>query len=373
MAYLLKVMSRGPQAYTFRRGIASAPLVYSEEVQMAKATGQPIVALESTIITHGMPYPSNLQTAIQVEDIIRRRGAIPATIAILKGQLTVGLTKEQLEYLAQIGGVHREGETTLDISADLNELGRNRTLVVCSGVKSILDIGRTLEYLETQGVCVCSFGDSDDFPAFYTRKSGYKAPHRVNDALHAARLLQASQELQLSSGIVIAVPLPEEHAMDENVIAGAIKIALEKGAERGIKGKEVTPFILAAVTKATDGASLKANIALIKSNAKVGADIAVELKKLRIARDSEKSFNIGVSKSGKLSPDSRKSFHTSCIARNKEEGKFNNDFPMFANKNLDGDVLVIGGANVDRTYRVMEPRVQMTVLADTAPLPSRHK
>ncbi|XP_039745454.1 pseudouridine-5'-phosphate glycosidase isoform X2 [Pararge aegeria] len=382
----------------YTRCHSSLPLMYSEEVRRAKVTGTPIVALESTIITHGMPYPKNLETAREVEDIIRKRGATPATVAILKGQLTVGLTNEQLEYLAHakgvvkasrrdlapviaakqdgattvagtiiaaeladipifvtggIGGVHREGEVTMDVSADLTELGRSKTLVVCSGVKSILDIGRTLEFLETQGVTVCSFGESNDFPAFYTTRSGYRAPNRASDALHAAQILYAAHNIHLSSGIVIAVPVPEEYAMNSGIIETAIKNALVDANKQDIRGKEVTPFLLAAVSAATGGASLDANIALIKNNAKVGADIAVQFQKLRNVDNLENAFNIGFSKSpGKCTTNSSRRFHTSCAMRIKgEENMINND--------SEGDVLVIGGANVDRTYRVTEESFQL--------------
>lgn len=401
MAYLAKYISRSSRlAKFYQRGYSTAsPFVFSEEVSCAKSEGKPIVALESTIITHGMPYPQNLETAKQVENIIRERGAIPATIAILKGQLTIGLSEDQLSYLAQakgvvkasrrdlapiaaakldgattvagtiiaaqladipvfvtggIGGVHRHGEDTLDVSADLNELGRSNTLVVCSGVKSILDIGRTLEYLETQGVCVCAFGDTSDFPAFYTARSGFTAPHRVADASGAARVLHAARELQLSSGTVVAVPIPQEYAMDEKIIEDAISGALKKAEKQGVSGKEVTPFILSAVVKATSGASLQANIALIKNNAKVGADIAVEFKKLKNVDNSRNAFNIGSSKGvGKCSSNSSRHFHTSCSRGTDDE-------PLFsADKNCDGDVLVIGGANVDRTYRLKEDGVQL--------------
>ncbi|XP_045760810.1 pseudouridine-metabolizing bifunctional protein C1861.05 [Maniola jurtina] len=401
MSRLLGIMSRlqltGFSRHT--RRYSALPLVYSEDVRRAKADGTPIVALESTIITHGMPYPKNLETAREVEDIIRNQGATPATIAILKGVLTVGLTKEQLEYLAKakgvikasrrdlapimagqqdgattvagtiiateladipvfvtggIGGVHREGEHTMDVSADLTELGRCKTLVVCSGVKSILDIGRTLEFLETQGVTVCSFGESNDFPAFYTTSSGYHAPNRVTDALHAARILYAARQLRLSSGIVIAVPVPEKYAMDSKVIETAIQNALVEASKQGITGKEVTPFLLAAVSTATGGASLDANIALIKNNAKVGADIAVQFQKLRNVDNLENAFNIGVSKSpGKCTTNSSRRFHTSCAVGIKGEEN------MIKYNDLGGDVLVIGGANVDRTYRVTEESVQL--------------
>ncbi|XP_045489288.1 pseudouridine-metabolizing bifunctional protein C1861.05 [Pieris rapae] len=345
----------------------STPLIYSDEVQTAKNENKPIVALESTIITHGMPYPKNLETAMDVENIIRKQGAVPATIAILKGQLTIGLTRTQLEYLAQakdviktsrrdlamvvagnqdgattvagtiisaeladipvfvtggIGGVHRDGEKTLDVSADLTELGRSKTLVVCSGVKSILDIGRTLEYLETQGVTVCAFGESKQFPAFYTRRSGFEAPYNVVDAEHAASVLNAARSLHLSSGIVVAVPVPEERAMDEKKIETAISNALKNANEKGVRGKEITPFLLAAVSEATGGASLDTNIALIKNNAKVGADISIHYQKLRIN-----------------GPIQSRRLHTSCRRM--------------------GDVLVIGGANVDRTYRITEEKIQL--------------
>nr|XP_032516153.1 pseudouridine-metabolizing bifunctional protein C1861.05 [Danaus plexippus plexippus] len=399
MAYLSRAWSTPLSRFTNRH---FASLVYSEEVCQAKTDKKPIVALESTIITHGMPYPKNLETAFQVEEVIREKGAIPATIAILKGQLTVGLSKTQLEYLAKakgvikasrrdmapvmakkmdgattvagtiiaselacipvfvtggIGGVHREGHNTMDVSADLTELGRSRTLVVCSGVKSILDIGRTLEYLETQGVTVCSFGDSQDFPAFYTTRSGFKAPYQASDATQAAKILYSSHKLQLSSGIVVAVPIPVEHAMDENKIEAAIKSALVDANKLGIQGKEVTPFLLAAVSKATGGESLAANIALIKNNARIGADIAVHFQKLRNAGDFDKDFNIGNTKTRKCKTDTKRQYHT-CA----ETG---------GNSNVDnGDVLVVGGSNVDRTFRIIEGNVRQD--GSTHPCKSEH-
>ncbi|KAG7304452.1 hypothetical protein JYU34_011396 [Plutella xylostella] len=445
MSSLTKLWSAGSRlaALTLRRRrCTSADVIqYSPEVLQARAEGTPLVALESTIITHGMPYPQNLETAMQVEHIIREQGATPATVAILSGRLHVGLSPDQLSYLAQargvvkasrrdlapvlaagadgattvagtivaaelagipvfvtggIGGVHRQGEHTLDVSADLVELGRSRTLVVCSGVKSILDIGRTLEYLaapprrlglkqiaflihlvstdnhpradtrhdvqlrsvcfstkdcfmlETQGVCVCAFGSSYDFPAFYTACSGHLAPHRARHAGDAARLARAARDLRLASGILVAVPIPDEFAMDEAVIKSAIDRALEEAESKGITGKEVTPFILAAVAKATDGASLAANIALIKNNAKVGADIAVEFSKLRNVGNSGSASNTGVWRgSGGAGPGSR-GLHTS--ARHH----------AWALEPSDAPVLVIGGANVDRTYRLTEPHVKVS-------------
>ncbi|XP_072936003.1 uncharacterized protein [Epargyreus clarus] len=398
MAALLKLTRRTSHVTAFShmsqytRG--NVPLVYSQEVRFAKENNKPIVALESTIITHGMPYPKNIETALEVEHIIRQRGATPATIAILGGQVTVGLTEEQVKYLGGakgvvkasrrdlaavmsekldgattvagtivvaelaeipifvtggIGGVHRNGEQTMDISADLTELGRSKTLVVCSGAKSILDIERTLEYLETQGVLVCSFGNTREFPAFYTIRSGHLAPYHAADAAHAARILHSARQLHLSSGIVIAVPVPQEHAMDEKIIEEAISRALAEANKRGIRGKEITPFLLSAVSEATAGASLDTNVALIKNNAKVGADIAVEFQKLKNVNNfgSSSASNIGVSGSkGNYSPNSR-GFHTTCDKRAGNPG------------NVDGDVLVIGGANVDRMYRLTEGTVKL--------------
>ncbi|XP_073944288.1 uncharacterized protein [Choristoneura fumiferana] len=383
MAYLRNVMCRGRATVNLGWRQFSRALAFSEEVQDAKVSGKPLVALESTIITHGMPYPQNLDTALAVENIIREKGAVPATVAILKGQLTVGLTKEQIERLARtkgavkasrrdlapvaaagldgattvagtivaaeladipifvtggIGGVHREGEQTLDVSADLTELGRSSTMVVCSGVKSILDIGKTLEYLETQGVCVCAFGASGDFPAFYTARSGHRAPHRVPTAAHAAKLLAAARALHLASGTVVAVPIPGEYAMDESVIEKAISTALQDAKNKGIHGKSVTPFILAAVAEATGGASLAANIALIKNNAQVGADIAVEFNKLKNADHLTNSFNIGFSRGRDTTS---RGLHTSSASRPYEP------------------VLIIGGSNVDRTYRVTEQQIKL--------------
>lgn len=419
MAYLKRILFQKPKgvfltatAFSKRDYNQHPSILFSEEVKQAKIKNKPLVALESTIITHGMPYPKNVETALQVENIIRERGAVPATIAILKGQLTIGLTEDQLQDLAQsknviktsrrdfapvmaaklnggttvagtiiaaeladipvfvtggLGGVHREGETTLDVSADLNELGRSKTLVVCSGIKSILDIGRTLEYLETQGVCVCAFGDSDNFPAFYTVNSGFRAPYRVSNAEDAAKILHAVHAYQLSSGTVIAVPVPKEHAIDEKSVEEAIKKALEEAKQKGIHGKEVTPFILSAVTRSTNGKSLSANIALVKNNAKVGADIAVEFKKLKSLDNSRNAFKIGFGRGGNSSSVSRRHFHSTRNEWTKLEEEGNGETrcerdettPPFTTC-ADGDVLVIGGANVDRTYRVFEDQVQVS-------------
>lgn len=296
-------------------------------VKSALNERKPVVALESTIITHGMPYPQNLETAYEVEDMVRSVGAVPATIACIDGRLKVGLTKDDIAKLAQtdrkevikcsrrdlpyivanskcggttvastmivahmagipifatggVGGVHRDGHITMDVSADLVELGRTPVTVVSSGVKSILDIPRTLEYLETQGVCVAAFnGDEGKFPDFYTRDSGCKAPYNLKTPQEAARLIQALMDLELKTGILIGVPIPEEYAADKTVITAAIDQAYKDANENGVQGKEVTPFLLAAIAKITAGNSLIANIALIKNNAKVAAQIACELSR----------------------------------------------------------------------------------------------
>uniref|UniRef100_A0A8C3MZ66 Carbohydrate kinase PfkB domain-containing protein n=1 Tax=Geospiza parvula TaxID=87175 RepID=A0A8C3MZ66_GEOPR len=298
-------------------------------VQEALVEGRPVVALESTIITHGMAYPLNLSMAREVEEIVRTNGAVPATVGILRGQIHVGLTDEELEFLASsknavkvsrrdfpfvlsqglsggttvsgtmivahkagipvfvtggIGGVHRHGENTLDVSADLTELGRTPVAVVSAGAKSILDIGRTLEYLETQGVCVAAFGESREFPAFFSRQSGFQAPYHVQDEEEAAKLIDSALGLGLSSGVLIAVPCPQERAAQGQAIEEAIQQALSQARSKGITGKDVTPFLLQKLTELTDGKSLDSNLALIQNNARVGSCIAVALSKLQKAR-----------------------------------------------------------------------------------------
>lgn len=291
-------------------------------------TPQKVVALESTIITHGMPYPKNLETALEVEQVVRKTGAVPATIGVLDGRVKVGLDSNQLTTLAKagkercvktsrrdlayvvshnlsggttvagtlavanlvgirifatggVGGVHRGGEQTLDISADLVELGRTPVAVVSSGVKSILDIQRTLEFLETHGVCVLSYQCPDkDFPAFYFPSSGSKADYNLNDAVDAARLLSTNKKLGVSSGILIGVPLPDEYAIDRKLIDEAIEQALADAGTNFVVGKEMTPFVLEAISKRTEGRSLESNIALVKNNARVAAEIALELNRL---------------------------------------------------------------------------------------------
>ncbi|XP_021917454.1 uncharacterized protein LOC110828757 isoform X3 [Zootermopsis nevadensis] len=297
----------------------------SPEVSKALRSHTPVVALESTIISHGMPYPQNLQTALQVEEIVRNEGAVPATVAIVKGRIKVGLNQEMLAEFASLktpvvktsrrdfpyvlskglnggttvagtvivssavgikvfatgglGGVHRGGEKTMDVSADLMELGRNPVAVVSSGVKSILDIERTLEYLETQGVCVVTFGENKNFPSFYTPRSGVEAPYNIESPVEAALLIEKLFELHLNSGILLAVPIPDAEAIEGNEIEKAISTAVKEAEDHGIKGKEVTPFVLNRVISLTGGRSLESNIALIKNNAKVGAQVALELAK----------------------------------------------------------------------------------------------
>ena len=291
------------------------------EVAAAIAEGRPVVALESTIISHGMPYPQNVETALNVEKIIRENGAVPATIAIIGGRLKAGLTPEEIEYFGKkgqaiakasrrdlavlcargedgattvtttmiiahmagikifatggIGGVHRGAETTMDISADLEELGQTPVMVVCAGAKSILDLGLTLEYLETKGVPVIGFG-TDCLPAFYTRESDFGVDYRVDSAEELAKIFKASNEMGMKSGMLVANPIPEAYAMPREVIDAAIDQAVAECEAKGIKGKETTPFLLARVSELTGGDSLASNIQLVFNNAKVAALTAVE-------------------------------------------------------------------------------------------------
>ncbi|MBC7645679.1 MAG: pseudouridine-5'-phosphate glycosidase [Pseudopedobacter sp.] len=293
-------------------------LSIAPEIQDALEHHLPIVALESTIISHGMPHPQNLEMARDVETLVRENGAVPASIAVMDGKIRVGLSAAQLERLATesgvlkvsrrdlgfalargrtgattvaatllgahragirifatggLGGVHRGVEHTLDISADLPELAQTPVAVVCAGVKSILDIGRTLEYLETAGVPVLGF-QTEDFPAFYTRSSGLKVAHRMESAAEVAALLREHWKLGLNSGVVIANPVPLESAMPEVEISSAIESALEVVSARGITGKDITPFLLGFIVQATGGRSLETNIALVKNNAVVAARVA---------------------------------------------------------------------------------------------------
>lgn len=296
----------------------------NKEVKIAIEMKKPVVALESTIISHGMPYPKNIKTALEVEKIIRDMGAIPATIAILDGKIKVGLSTEEIKYLGKaknvykvsrrdlpfivakglngattvastmiisklaginvfvtggIGGVHRGAEETFDISADLQELAHTDVAVVCAGAKSILDLGLTLEYLETFGVPVVGY-KTDEFPAFFTRKSGYGVDYRVDSEEELAKVINIKWELGLNSGIVVANPIPKEYEMDSDIIDAAIEEALKEAKEKNIKGKKVTPFLLESVKEKTGGKSLESNIKLVYNNAKIGANLAIELSKL---------------------------------------------------------------------------------------------
>lgn len=294
----------------------------SPEVQKALAEGKPVVALESTIISHGMPYPKNVETALLVEQTIRDNGAVPATIAVIGGRLKAGMTREEIEYLGKagrnvakasrrdlpalvakradgattvtttmiiahmaginvfatggIGGVHRGVETTMDISADLEELAQTPVMVVCAGAKAILDLGLTLEYLETKGVPVIGYG-TDELPAFYTRKSGFGVDYRADSPAELAAMFRAQRELGYQGGMLVTNPIPEKYAMDKAVIDKAIEQALTECNAQGIHGKETTPFLLARVTELTGGDSLASNIKLVINNAKVAALTACEL------------------------------------------------------------------------------------------------
>lgn len=298
-------------------------LLLSAEVKKAVAAGKPVVALESTIITHGMPYPQNLEMAQNVEAVIRKHGATPATIAIMDGKFKVGVTPDDLERLARvggkaakasrrdvaallasgeiagttvattmmaadwagirvfatggIGGVHRGAETTFDISADLEELSRTRVAVVCAGAKSILDIPKTLETLETNGVPVLGYG-TDEFPAFWARVSGQKVDHRLDGAKQAAKVIALQFELGLG-GVLVANPIPESHAMDPQAIEARIAEAIRDAEAQGVSRKELTPYLLKRIFELTEGKSLVANIALVENNAAVAADIAVAMSK----------------------------------------------------------------------------------------------
>lgn len=291
---------------------------YSDEVKKAMEEGKPVVALESTIISHGMPYPQNIETAKACEEIIRENGAVPATTAIIGGKIKIGLSDEDLEFMATskdiikasrrdfayivsqglngattvastiiasrlagikifvtggLGGVHRHAEVTFDISRDLEELAANDIMIVCAGCKSILDIGLTLEYLETKGVPVFGY-QTDYMPAFFTRKSEFKVDYNIQNPKEAAEAAKAQWELGLQGGILLTNPIPESDSMDEEKINTAIEKALVEAEEKGIHGKETTPFLLSKVLEVTEGKSLEANIALVKNNARLGAEVA---------------------------------------------------------------------------------------------------
>lgn len=301
-------------------------LVINPEVKAALDANKPVVALESTIISHGMPYPKNVETALNVENIIRKNGAIPATIAIIKGKITVGITKEEIEHLGKkgldvikcsrrdlpvllargedgattvattmigaalagikifatggIGGVHRGAETTMDISSDLEELSYTPVMVVCAGAKSILDLGLTLEYLETKGVTVIGY-KTDCLPAFYTRESNFSVDYRMDCPSEIAKSFAVKQACNLKGGMLVANPIPEEYSMDKKLIDKTIAEAIDEANKLGIHGKNTTPFLLDKIQKLTGGESLASNIQLVYNNAELGAKIAIELSKLQ--------------------------------------------------------------------------------------------
>lgn len=302
--------------------INQAYLQLSPEVETALKEGRPVVALESTIISHGMPYPQNVETALNCQRICRENGAVPATCAIINGKLCAGLTDEQIDYLGKtglrvtkasrrdlplltakgmdgattvaatmiiaamagirvfatggIGGVHRGAEVTMDISADLEELAKTPVCVVCAGAKSILDLGLTMEYLETKGVPVIGFG-TDELPAFYTRKSGFSVPWRCDEPEEIAKAVRAQREIGYDGGMLVVNPIPEKYSMDPEIIGKAIDEAIEEAQKLGIKGKETTPFLLAKIKDLTGGDSLASNIQLVYNNVALAAKIAASL------------------------------------------------------------------------------------------------
>ena len=295
------------------------------EVAEALAAGKPVVALESTIISHGMPYPQNVETALNVEKIVRDCGAVPATIAVIGGRLKAGLSAEEIDYLGKtgtkvakasrrdlpvlvaqgrdgattvattmiianlagikvfatggIGGVHRGAETTMDISADLQELAHTPVMVICAGAKSILDLGLTLEYLETNGVPVIGY-QTEELPAFYTRKSGFGVDYRLDTPAEIASVFHVKQDMGLIGGMLVTNPIPEEYSMDHEVINKAIDEAVAESKKLGIHGKDTTPFLLAKIKDITGGDSLASNIQLVYNNARLAAQTACELSKL---------------------------------------------------------------------------------------------
>lgn len=359
--------------HCFSTGVQQTNLILGEEIAIAKEKDLPIVALESTIISHGMPYPDNLNTALEVEEIIRKKNVTPATIAILNGKIKVGVTHKELEELANsndknvikvsrrdfsyaisqnltggttvsgtmlvaekagisimatggIGGVHREFESSLDVSADLKELGQTQVAVVCSGVKAILDIPKTLEYLESEGVPVATVGDTNKFPAFYCRETfdGLQSPMRVLDAEEASRLILAQKQLGLKTGILLAVPIPRQFSLDPHDVEFAIKEALQAAKKLNITGKYVTPFLLEKLSTLTAGQSLQANKSLIKNNAEVAAEIALHLN-----------------------------LKTNIINESSDSSAFISNYDTKINKGPS----VIGGATYDTVLRISEPEI----------------
>ncbi len=299
-------------------------IIYTPEVEAALSENKPVVALESTIIAHGMPYPENVETALSVEQIIRSEGAIPATIAIISGKINIGLTLDEIGRLAKnpnvikasrrdisfvisqqkhagttvaatmlcahlaglklfatggIGGVHRNAMQSFDISADLQELSRTPVTVVSAGAKAILDLPATLEYLETMGIPVVGV-ETDEFPAFFTRSSGLPVPFRLDTLSEIAKMIQTHRDMGLSNGILIANPLADQNIIEKDMIEQAVNRAIEEAERQSIKGKEITPFLLDRIKTLTGGKSLEANKKLVRNNAKLAAKIAVALHQL---------------------------------------------------------------------------------------------
>lgn len=303
-------------------GAAERFLDFKDDVKEALEENRPVVALESTIIAHGMPYPENLEVAREVENIIRGYGVVPATIAVMGGKIKIGLNEEEFELLATykkvikasrrdlsivlakkltaattvaatmvaahlagievfvtggIGGAHRGAEKTFDVSADLQELAKTPVVVVCAGAKSILDLSLTLEYLETMGVPIIGFR-TDEFPAFYCRESGLKVDYTVEDEIEAARIIKTKWDLGLKSGIVIANPIPEKYALSRTYVNRIVNRSILEASKKGIKGKKLTPYLLSRINELSEGKCLAANIELVKNNARVGAKIATAIK-----------------------------------------------------------------------------------------------
>ncbi|KIP11376.1 hypothetical protein PHLGIDRAFT_472924 [Phlebiopsis gigantea 11061_1 CR5-6] len=384
------------RSHVCRRGLRSisslaqaqakgAPVDVHPEVQDALAHGKPVVALETTIVTHGMPQPTNLDTARAVEAIVREQGAIPATMGIIRGRIKIGLHANELEHLADIqnntgvvkvsrrdlgpalalqrdggttcsttlmfaamagikvfatgglGGVHRGGQSSMDVSADLPELTRCPVGLVSAGVKSILDIGRTLEYLETLGVPVVSYSETDDFPAFYSRKSGFKSPWRVNDPIAAANILHSHHQLGLSTGALFAVPIPWEYESVGLQLQKFVEQAVEEAEQQGVHqwGKAATPWLLKRVGELTAGKSLESNVALIKNTARVGGQIALEYARL-------------ASPSNQLKQASYAAIPTASFIEKPSENVEPSSPPACA------DLMVIGSAAVDVTARATD-------------------
>ncbi|XP_059155907.1 uncharacterized protein LOC131940979 [Physella acuta] len=377
----------------------------SDEVREAIHARKPVVALESTIITHGMPYPHNFSTALSVERRVRENGAVPATVAVLNGKLCVGLCDTELILLAEknsnlikvsrrdlpyvlsqglsggttvsgtmiaahlagipifatggVGGVHRGAETSFDISADLTELGRTPVTVVSSGIKSILDIPKTLEYLETQGVCVVTFGKDKNFPAFFSPDSGCLSPYNVQTHLEAAQLINTQLKFGLTSGTLVAVPIPAEFAATGEIIQHAINEAHELARKNNVTGKEVTPYVLKTINELTEGESLVANIALVENNASVAAGIALCLSQLESGVPLEQIATPPQTTSCSLlsSPALKSALEDSA---NKLKKNLPSDsVPTCDKSKLCGRPIVIGSTVVDYSVQVNDPKFQL--------------